>query len=151
MESLPQNHLRTKPLARFRALGIVQQLLYQVAELVGFITSIGSAPAVRNIVHLDAVTSFMLKIVNLLLEPSSPQVRQYKSIFAGSGPDISRKEVAEALVKTSRAESIITSPSCRSVGLQGAGESGVAAVMSHGIYMLVILDPSISEHGNLQM
>ena len=114
-----------------RALGVMQLLMYQTAKELGFIPYIGYGTAIANQIHVDAVTSFMLKVLDLSLEPSAPQGSQYERTFSIGGPDIAWKEVAEVFAKAFHAKGIIASPDYRSVSIADAGETGISGVMSH--------------------
>jgi nucleoside-diphosphate-sugar epimerase len=114
-----------------RALGIVQLLMYQKAKELGFIPNIGNGTAITNLIHVNAVTSFMLKVLDLSLEPSALQGSQYERTFFIGEPDIAWKEAAEVFAKAFHAKGIIALPDYRSVSLAEAGEGGTQGLMSH--------------------
>ncbi|TAQ84489.1 hypothetical protein B7494_g7180 [Chlorociboria aeruginascens] len=114
-----------------RALGVIQLLMYQKAKELGFIPYIGDGTAIANQIHVDAVTHFMLKVLDLSLKPSAPQGSQYERAFFIGGPDIAWREVSETFAKAFHAKGIIASPNFRSVSLAEAGESPLPTLMSH--------------------
>lgn len=104
--------------------------MYQKAKELGFVPYVGDGTAIVNLIHVDAVTSFVLKILDLSQEPSAPQGSQYERTFFIGGPDIAWKEVSQAFAKAFHAKGIIASADTRSVSLAEAGEPGIQGIMS---------------------
>ncbi len=109
----------------------MQLLMHYKGKELGFIPYIGNGTAIANLIHVDAVVSFTLKVLDLSLEPSAPQGSSYERTFIIGGPDITWKEVAEVFAKAFHAKGVIASPDSRSVSLAEAGQSGITDVMSH--------------------
>jgi len=104
--------------------------MYQKAKEIGFIPYIGNGTAIANFIHVKAVTSFTLKLLDLSQEPSSPQGSSYERTFIIGGPDITWKGAAAAFSKAYHAKGLIASPEPRGVSFAEARGAGIQGIMS---------------------
>ena len=114
-----------------RALGIVQFGMWEKAKELGFIPYVGDGTAIANQLHVLVVSPFVLRLLDLALQPSAPQGTQYERTFAIGGTEIPWKDVSAVFAKTLHAKGIIDSPKPRSVSLEEAGEGEMPMLMSH--------------------
>ena len=105
--------------------------MWEKATELGFVPYVGNGTAIANQLHVAVVSPFVLKLLDLALQPSAPQGSQYERTYAIGGTEIPWKDVSDVFAKALHAKGIIDSPEPRSVSLKEAGEGEMPMLMSH--------------------
>lgn len=105
--------------------------MLEKAKELGFVPYVGDGTAIPNQLSAKAVTPFVLKVLDLSLEPSAPQGSPYERTYALGGTEIGWKEVSNVFAQAFHKKGIVKSPEARSVSPKEAGEGEIPMLMSH--------------------
>jgi hypothetical protein len=105
--------------------------MWEKAKELGFVPYIGDGTAITNQLHVNAITPFMLKLLDLSLQPDAPQSSPFDRTYALGGTEIPWKDVSDVFAKAFHAKGITDSPEPKSVTLESAGEGEIPMLMSH--------------------
>jgi nucleoside-diphosphate-sugar epimerase len=112
------------------ALGVIQLVFREKAKELGFVPYVGEGSTIFNWVHVDAISPFMLQVLDLTLREETPQGSVYERTYLIGGQEMPWKDASEAFAKVLHEEGVISSPEAKSVSLEEAGEGEVPMLMA---------------------
>ena len=120
------------------ALGVAQLLMHAKALELGFVPYVGEGSTIFNSLHVNAITPFMLKLVDLAIQERDdeklawdPEVSPYERCFLIGGNETSWRETSNGFAKAFAKMGVIRDAKAKSVKTrQEAGEGEIPMLMS---------------------